>query len=199
MASHNDDAEKHLSQADAVMAKLIAAHPPYPAAEREYQPFQALVTAIISQQLSFKAAATIKNRVLDIVPSFTPEGFLAVTPEALRGAGLSGAKVRYILELAARASDGRIDFDVLLKQSDAEAMATLVALPGIGKWTAEMFLMFSLNRPDILSLGDVALQRAARLLYGEGVSLEQIGQAWSPYRSVASWYLWRHAEVKPTA
>lgn len=176
------------------MAKLIATHGPYHGAEREYQPFQSLVTAIISQQLSFKAAATIKDRVVQMVKDFTPAGFLAVTPEALRGAGLSGAKARYIIELAAHTHDGRMDFDALLKQTDAEAMATLVALPGIGQWTAEMFLMFSLKRPDVLSLGDAALQRAARKLYGEGASLEQVAEAWRPYRTLASWYLWRHVE-----
>ncbi len=139
MEANHAAAEKHLSESDAVMAKLIATHGHYRGAEPEYQPFQSLVTAIISQQLSFKAAATIKDRVVEIVKDFTPAGFLKVTPEVLRSAGLSGAKARYIMELAARTNDGRMDFDALLKQTDAEAMAALVALPGIGRWTAEMF------------------------------------------------------------
>jgi DNA-3-methyladenine glycosylase II len=132
--------------------------------------------------------------VLALAQDYTPAAFLALTPEALRGAGLSGAKTRYILELARRTQERLIDFDALQQHSDEDALAALVALPGIGRWTAEMFLIFSLKRPDILSLGDAGLQRAARLLYGEGADLEKVAEPWRPYRSAASWYLWRYLE-----
>lgn len=187
-------AETYLSQADPVMARLVAAHGPFPVAGREYRPFQSLVSAIVSQQISFKAAATIEGRVRALVTELTPAAVLALTPEALRSAGLSGAKSRYILELARRAHERLIDFDALPQQSDEDALAALVQLPGIGRWTAEMFLIFSLKRPDILSLGDAGLQRAARLLYGADADLEKVAEAWRPYRSAASWYLWRYLE-----
>lgn len=188
-------AEKHLSQSCEVMARLVTVHGPCPIAAREFLPFQTLATSIISQQLSAKAADTIERRVLSIVSSFTPDGFLTVPLEALRGAGLSSAKARYIIELSQRVNSGQLDFGALLKQADDDVIAALVELPGIGRWTAEMFLIFGLRRPDVLALGDAGLQRAARLLYGEDADLESVGQSWRPYCSVASWYLWRHLDA----
>lgn len=188
-------AEKHLSQSCDVMSQLVTVHGPCPIAGRAFLPFQTLATSIISQQLSAKAADTIERRVLAIVSSFTPAGFLAVPLDALRGAGLSSAKARYIIELAQRVNDGRLNFDALLRQADEDVIAALVELPGIGRWTAEMFLIFGLRRPDVLALGDAGLQRAARLLYGEDADLESVGQSWRPYCSVASWYLWRHLDA----
>lgn len=188
-------AEKHLSQSCEVMARLVTVHGPCPIADSEFLPFQTLVTSIISQQLSAKAADTIEHRVLAIVSSFTPASFLAVPFDVLRGAGLSSAKARYIIELAQRVNDGRLDFDALLRQANDDVIDALVEVPGIGRWTAEMFLIFGLRRPDVLALGDAGLQRAARLLYGEDADLESVGQLWRPYCSVASWYLWRHLDA----
>ena len=188
-------AEKHLSQSCDVMARLVTVHGPCPIAAREFLPFQTLATSIISQQLSAKAADTIERRVLSIVSSFTPDGFLTVPLEALRGAGLSSAKARYIIELSQRVNNGQLDFGALLEQADDDVIAALVELPGIGRWTAEMFLIFGLRRPDVLALGDAGLQRAARLLYGEDADLESVGQSWRPYCSVASWYVWRHLDA----
>nr|WP_311463986.1 DNA-3-methyladenine glycosylase 2 family protein [uncultured Ottowia sp.] len=173
------------------MAGLIHTHGPCCLADREFRPFQSLANSIISQQLSAKAAGTIERRVQAIVPSLTPAGFLAVQPEALRAAGLSSAKARYIIELAQRVSDGRLNLEAMQEAPDADVIAALVDIPGIGQWTAEMFLIFGLRRPDVLSLGDAGLQRAARLLFGDDVELDHVGQAWQPFRSVASWYLWR--------
>lgn len=190
------EAEAYLSQSCQVMARLIVDHGFCPLADRESRPFQTLANSIISQQLSAKAADTIERRVHAIVPSFTPAGFLAVPPEALRAAGLSSAKARYIVELAHRVSDGRLNLEAMQEAPDADVIATLVDLPGIGQWTAEMFLIFGLHRPDVLSLGDAGLQRSARLLFGSDVNLEHVGQSWQPFRSVASWYLWRHLETK---
>ena len=177
------------------MAQLVVAHGPCAIPVRELLPFKTLVTSIIGQQLSAKAADTIERRVLDIVPSFTPDRFLAVPLDALRGAGLSSAKARYIIELAQRVSDGRLNFHDLEAMSDKDVIATLVQLPGIGRWTAEMFLIFGLRRPDVLALGDAGLQRAVRLLYGEKATLDSVGELWRPYQSVASWYLWRHLDA----
>lgn len=189
------DAEHHLHQSCRVMARLIAQHGPCPLAHREFLPFQTLANSIISQQLSAKAADTIERRVQAIVPGFTPAGFLAVSPEALRAAGLSSAKARYIVELAQRVSDGRLNLEAMQQATDPEVIAALVELPGIGQWTAEMFLIFGLRRPDVLSLGDAGLQRAARLLFGDDAKLEHVGQSWRPFCSVASWYLWRHLDA----
>ena len=151
-------AEKHLSQSCDVMARLVTVHGPCPIAACEFLPFQTLATSIISQQLSAKAADTIERRVLSIVSSFTPDGFLTVPLEALRGAGLSSAKARYIIELSQRVNNGQLDFGALLEQADDDVIAALVELPGIGRWTAEMFLIFGLRRPDVLALGDAGLR-----------------------------------------
>lgn len=188
------EAESYLSQSCRVMAGLIRTHGPCPLADREFRPFQTLANSIISQQLSAKAADTIERRVQAIVPGFTPAGFLAVPTEALRAAGLSSAKARYILELAQRVSDGRLNLEAMQEAPDADVIAALVELPGIGQWTAEMFLIFGLSRPDVLSLGDAGLQRAVRLLFGDDAKLEHMGQSWRPFCSVASWYLWRHLD-----
>lgn len=189
------DAERHLRQSCRVMARLIVEYGPCPLADREFRPFQTLVNSIISQQLSAKAAATIERRVQAIVPSFTPAGFLAVQPEALRAAGLSSAKARYIVELTQRVSDGRLNLEAMQEAPDADVIAALVDIPGIGQWTAEMFLIFGLRRPDVLSLGDAGLQRASRLLFGDNAKLDRVAQSWRPFCSVASWYLWRHLDA----
>lgn len=194
------DATKHLRAADSVMRRLVQEHPLCSIAEREYQPFHTLVASIISQQLSAKAADTIERRVSVLVPvPFQANSFLTMSGDSLRAAGLSQAKIRYIRELAEQVCTRRLDLDALPKMDDERAVEILCELPGIGRWTAEMFLIFGLKRPNVLSLGDAGLQRAARLLYGDKVKvgsvLERVAGPWTPYRSVASWYLWRHLEV----
>ncbi|MFH0729900.1 MAG: DNA-3-methyladenine glycosylase 2 family protein [Pseudomonadota bacterium] len=188
------EAQRHLIQSCNVMARLVAAHGSCPLAKRKFHPFHTLVTSIISQQLSARVANSIESRVLKVVPTFCPSGFLATPLEALRGAGLSMTKVKYINELAARVADGRLNFGALMNLRDEEVIVALTELPGVGRWTAEMFLIFGLKRPDVLAMGDAGLQRAVRMLYGEGATLENIGQTWKPYCSVASWYLWRHLD-----
>jgi len=173
------------------MAALIKHHGACPLAEGRPDAFETLATSIVGQQISLHAAEAIGKRVLALIGGFTPAQVLATTPEALRAAGLSAAKVRYLTELARRVDEGRLNLTALPQMSDAEVIAALVELPGIGQWTAEMFLMFGLKRPDVLSLGDAGLQRAARMLFGEDVDLQQAGDPWRPWRSVASWYLWR--------
>ncbi len=188
------EAERHLSLSCEVMAQLVATHGTCQLANREFRPFHALATFIISHQLSAKAADTIERRVLEVVPTFSPSGFLAAPLEVLRKAGLSRAKAKYIIQLATRVNDGRLNLPALRHQADDDVLAVLTQLPGVGRWTAQMFLIFALRRPDILAIGDAGLQRAARLLYGDTAELQSVGQAWKPYRSVASWYLWRHLD-----
>jgi DNA-3-methyladenine glycosylase II len=192
-------AERRLARTDPVMRRLISRHGRCPLADREFEPFHMLANSIISQQLSTKAAATIKQRVGIIVGlPFQVDKILSVPPEQLRGAGLSAAKARYIRELADRVSDGRLNFAELIAFDDESVIEKLVEVPGIGRWTAEMFLLFGLKRLDVLAQGDAGLQRAARLLYGKKrkslTLLPRVAEAWRPYRSIASWYLWRSLE-----
>ena len=192
-------AERHLAKVDPIMKRLIAEHGPCPLGKREFQPFHMLANSIISQQLSTKAAAAIKQRLaLVIAPPFVAERFLQISHEQLRAAGLSEAKARYITGLAGRVCDGRILLDHIGAKADEAVIETLAECPGIGRWTAEMFLIFGLKRLDVLALGDAGLQRAARILYGtkrkSKTLLPRVAEAWRPYRSVASWYLWRSLE-----
>ena len=192
--------ERHLAKADPIMKRLIAQHGHCPIAEREFEPFHMLANSIISQQLSTKAAATIKQRVGVLVGvPFKIGKVLSTAPAELRGAGLSGAKTRYIGELAAHVSDGRLDFEEIIFLNDEAVIEKLVIVPGIGRWTAEMFLLFGLKRLDVLAIGDAGLQRAARNLYGKNRSsstlLPRVAESWRPYRSIASWYLWRSLET----
>jgi DNA-3-methyladenine glycosylase II len=192
-------AERHLAKADPIMKRLIARHGSCLLAEHEFPPFHMLASSIISQQLSMNAAAAIKRRLAATIRSpFVPELFLQVSGEQLRMTGLSQGKARYIRELATRICEGRLIFDEIISKDDEAVIAALVECPGIGRWTAEMFLIFGLKRLDVLAVGDAGLQRAARLLYGNKrqskTLLPRVAQPWRPYRSVASWYLWRSLE-----
>jgi DNA-3-methyladenine glycosylase II len=194
------EAERHLATADPIMKRLIAKHGHCPLAERKFQPFHMLANSIISQQLSTRSAATIKQRVGVLVGvPFQISKVLSTGPAKLRGAGLSGAKTRYIQELAAHVSDGRLDFKEIEFLANEAVVEKLVIVPGIGRWTAEMFLLFGLKRLDVLAIGDAGLQRAARNLYGKkrksATLLPRVAEAWRPYRSIASWYLWRSLEA----
>jgi len=181
------------------MAGLVARHGPCRLAKRGGSPFESLAGAIIGQQLSTKAAATIRGRVAALVgPGFEPAAILGKSPEELRAAGLSGAKARYLRELAEKVVAGIFSFETVAALDDESAVVALTELSGIGRWTAEMFLLFHLQRADVLALGDGGLQRAANLLYPRGRRkgdlLSRVGEPWRPYRSVASWYLWRHLD-----
>lgn len=192
-------AEAHLARTDAVMARLIGKFRPCTLAEREFRPFHTLVTSIISQQLSSKAADTIEDRIALIVARpFQPGRFLKTPIMKLRSAGLSNAKARYIIQLAKHVAKKRILFENLVFLDDETVISSLMELRGIGRWTAEMFLIFGLKRPDVLALSDAGLQRAGHLLYGRGRRkanlLEKVGEKWRPYRTVASWYLWKHLD-----
>ncbi len=181
------------------MATLIQTVGPCRLTSRKGTPFQILATSIMSQQISAQAASSIKQRVLELIPAFTASAILAAEPERLRAAGLSSPKIRYLVQIARAAEEGKLDFETLGKQADEEVIETLIELPGVGLWTAEMFLIFALKRPDVLSLGDAGLKRAVKRLYGETMTLAEAGQAWRPYASTASWYLWRSLDAPRSA
>lgn len=189
-----DTAEEHLSAADPLMAALIARLGPVePLHLRE--PFVALARSIVGQQLSVAAAQTIWLR-LNLGRSMTPEHILAADEDDLRAAGLSRPKIGYLRDLSARLLDGRLDLDALPHLTDDELITEVTQVKGIGRWSAEMFLIFALGRPDVLALDDVGLLRAAGWLLdlGRNATADELagaGEKWRPYRSVASLYLWK--------
>jgi DNA-3-methyladenine glycosylase II len=165
--------------------------------ERPADAYGALLRAIVGQQLSTKAARTIYRRVCEIFGGTTPtpEQLLDASEEDLRGAGLSGRKVEYIRDLAAHVISGELELDRLGELSDEEAIEEIVAVRGLGQWTAEMFLLFHLERPDVLSGGDLGIRKAVQIEYGleempAPLKVLEIGEAWRPHRSLASLYLW---------
>jgi len=166
---------------------------------RTREPFAALVRAILSQQLSGKAADTIHGRVALLVggaEGITPSRMLAVEPTALRAAGVSRPKISYLRDLAARVDEGRLDLAALEWQPDEEVIAAITAVKGLGRWSAEMFLMFRLNRPDVFPVGDLGIIKGVQKLFGmrrrpAPRTMERLAEPWRPFRSVAAWYLWR--------
>jgi DNA-3-methyladenine glycosylase II len=166
---------------------------------RTRHPFAALVRAILSQQLSGKAADTIHGRMVAVLggPNCeTAEKLLAADPAALRAAGVSGPKIKYLRDLAERVVDGRLDLHALDVQPDENVIAALTAVKGMGRWTAEMFLMFRLNRPDVFPVGDLGIVKGVQKLFGmkrrpKPSTMVRLAEPWRPYRSIAAWYLWR--------
>lgn len=193
------EAEKHLARRCPTMRQLIRAHGPSTLGARKRDPFHVLASSIIGQQLSAKAADTIQARVHALVGTRTwlkPEQLLSASAEQLRAVGLSNAKAKWLHALSERTASGELSFKALAKMDDETAIETLDALPGVGRWTAEMFLIFALDRLDIFSLGDVGLRNSVNRLYNGGEKLDEaatraVVEPWGPYRSVASWYLWR--------
>ena len=174
------------------------------AEERPADAYGALLRAIVGQQLSTKAARTIYLRVLDLFGGTTPSPaqLLEASEEDLRGAGLSGRKVEYIRDLARPVLAGELELDRLEELDDEAAIEEIVAVRGLGRWTAEMFLMFHLGRPDVLSGGDLGIRKAVRVEYGleempPPQRVLEIGEAWRPHRSLASLYLWESLAAVP--
>jgi DNA-3-methyladenine glycosylase II len=164
------------------------------------EPFVALMRAITSQQLSTKAAATILRRVLDLMGGVaTPEALVSVTDEQLRQAGLSRQKTAYLRDLGGKVLSGELPLDALPEMSDDEVIAAITKVKGLGRWSAEMFLMFRLRRPDVLPVDDLGIVNAIHRAYGlrkkpKADRIRKIGESWRPYRTVACWYLWRSLE-----
>jgi len=205
-------ARKKLAAADPTMAALIERLGPIDIAtrlkrrseERPADAYGALLRAIVGQQLSTKAARTIYGRVCDLFGGSTPspEQLLAAKEEDLRAAGLSGRKVEYIRDLASHVLDGELELDRLTDLSDEEAIAEIVAVRGLGQWTAEMFLLFHLERPDVLSGGDLGIRKAIQVEYElpempTPQRVLEIGEPWRPHRSLASLYLWESLAAVP--
>jgi DNA-3-methyladenine glycosylase II len=198
-------ARRVLSRQDKVIAALMRAHGACGLADAQHvDPFRALLHAIIGQQLSTKAAATIVRRFMDLLNGRpTPKAIAALTDAEMRAVGISGPKIGYIRDLCARVADGSLDLHALQGLSDAQVVEALTQVKGIGRWTAEMFLMFRLQRPDVLPVGDLgivkAVQRAYKLRKAPTADrLTRIGESWRPYRSVACWYLWASLDNAPT-
>lgn len=169
------------------------------AESRTRAPFGSLVRAILAQQLSSKAAATIHERVLALVggpDGMTPERVLALDVAALRAAGVSGPKTAYIRDLAERVGGGRLDLDALEREPDEVIVEAITAVKGLGRWSAEMFLIFRLNRGDVFPVGDLGIVKGMQTLLGmkrrpAPRTMVRAAEVWRPYRSVAAWYLWR--------
>ena len=187
----------HLKKRDPVLANLIEQVGPYRIEYREPQ-FETLVRSIVYQQISGKAAATVLDRLLGLVPKrkLTPRAILKLTPEQLRSAGLSGQKASYIRDLAEHTHAKRIDFATIGDLTDADVIQHLTHVKGIGVWTAHMFLIFALRRHDVLPCADLGVRAAIKKAYKLDVlpdakQIEELAIAWRPYCSVATWYLWR--------
>ena len=190
----------HLKKADPVMAAIIAKAGPYRVGYTD-PVFQTLVRSIVYQQLNGKAALTIFNRLAEAVKvnPMTPEAVLKLRPQKMRAVGLSKQKTLYIRELARLTRDGTIQFERLPEMEDVAIIETLTRVKGVGVWTVQMFLMFALQRPNVLPVGDLGVRAAIKKAYGlaelpKPQEMERIAEAWHPYRSVASWYLWRSLE-----
>ena len=189
---------EHLRRVDPRLRALIDRVGPFAMEKRRHgDHFGSLSRAIVYQQLSGKAAGTIHGRYLALFPEApTPRAVLDAEVAHLRGAGLSGAKVAALRDLASAAVDGRVTLPIPHRLSDEEIVERLVTVRGIGPWTAQMFLMFHLRRPDVLPLGDLGFRTGAKRLYGlrgdpSPARLERLAEPWRPWRSVAVWYLWR--------
>ena len=205
-------ARKALAAADPTMAALMARVGEIDIAtrlerrkeERPPDAYGALLRAIVGQQLSTKAARTIYLRVLDLFGGKTPspEQLLEAPEKDLRGAGLSGRKTEYIRDLASHVLAGELELDRLGELDDERVIEEIVAVRGLGRWTAEMFLLFHLQRPDVLSGGDLGIRKAIQIEYGLEATptptrVVEIGEKWRPHRSLASLYLWESLAAVP--
>lgn len=197
-------ARRLLLRRDPILAAVIRRHGPCGlAAAQRSDHFSALVRAITGQQLSTKAAATIYARLAALMPGgVTPQSMSAVPDEALRAAGMSRQKIAYFRDLSGKVTSGALPLDSLEAMEDAEVIEALTQVKGIGRWSAEMFLMFRLHRPDVLPVGDLGIVNAITNVYRlrkkpTAERIRKIGEAWRPYRSVASWYLWRSLDNEP--
>ncbi len=194
-------ATKDLSQHDAVMAGLIERYGGLTLLSRG-DPFSTLARSIVGQQISVKAAAAVWERFSARLGAVTPEGVCSLTAAGLDGCGLSRRKVEYLCDLASHFSAGTLAPATWGGLDDEAIIAELTAVRGIGRWTAEMFLIFNLMRPDVFPLDDIGLQRAVFESYFGGVKqprriLAEHGERWRPWRSVATWYLWRSLDPLP--
>jgi DNA-3-methyladenine glycosylase II len=190
----------HLRAADPVLAEIVVRVGAYDMQYHE-PTFRALVRSIVFQQLHGKAARAIFDRLQTKAGGeITPESILKLRPPQMRTLGLSKQKLTYIRDLARKTRDGVVQFDKFPQMPDEQVIAELTQVKGIGQWTAHMFLMFALRRPNILPTGDYGVRSAMRKAYGMKVmpkprTMERLAKGWHPYCSVASWYMWRSLDV----
>jgi DNA-3-methyladenine glycosylase II len=193
------EAIQHLRSSDPILSEIIDRVGAYSIQFRDPS-FETLVKSIVYQQLSGRVASVIFDRVLKAAGgNLTPAGILKLRPSRMRSLGLSLQKTAYIRDLARQARDGSVIFETLPTLDDAEVIEHLTQVKGIGVWTAHMFLMFALRRPDILPTGDLGIRNAVKKAYGfeelpGHAEIEQLAARWRPYCTVASWYLWRSLE-----
>ena len=197
------DACKHLSKKDRVMKRLIAQFPDVSLSSRG-DAFTTLARSIVGQQISVKAAQTVWDRFALLPKKMVPASILKLKVDDMRAAGLSARKVEYLVDLAIHFDSGAIHSQSFEQMDDEAIIAELVAIRGIGRWTAEMFLMFDLMRPNVLPLDDIGLINGISKGYfsGEAVSrsdIREVAAAWAPFRSVATWYIWRSLDPVPVA
>ncbi len=203
-AAEFEKARRALMRRDPLLASVIKKHKGRsPLDAPIVDPFSALVRTITAQQISTKAAATIHGRLVALMPDnvATPEALVALTDEQLRQAGLSRQKSAYLRDLGAKVTSGELPVHSLHELTDDEVIQAIVKVKGLGRWSAEMFLMFRLRRPDVLPVDDLGIVTAIQRLYKlrkkpEADRIRKIGEAWRPYRTVACWYLWRSLENK---
>ena len=193
----------HLMKKDRVMRRLV---PKFIGAsiETRGEPFVTLARSVVGQQISVKAAQSVWDRFSALMKTVNPRAVSKLTVEDMRAAGLSGRKVEYIKDLADYFQTGKVSVKQWDAMEDEAIIAELISIRGIGRWTAEMFLMFYLRRPDVLPLDDVGLLNGISKLYfsDEPVSRSEVrdlARAWEPYRSVATWYIWRSLDPDPVA
>jgi DNA-3-methyladenine glycosylase II len=202
------DADEHLRSADPVLRKLIDEGGPIdPTTDRRGSrpdAYEAIARAIVGQQLSTKAAASIWGKLQDAFGGKmpTPGELLGADDDVLSGAGLSRAKAGFLRDLATRVTDGRLDLKRLPDLADEDVVAALIEIHGVGTWTAEMFLIFHLGRPDVMATGDLGIRRAVQTAYElkelpPPAELERIAEPWRPYRTLACLYLWRSLAAAP--
>lgn len=181
---------------DPILGKIIDSVGDYSLKKRNHH-FAVLVESIVSQQLATRAAEAIFRRFKDLYPKFpTASEILATRKSRLRSVGLSSMKIEYIKDLAKKVNQGKIKMSALSKMSDEEVVSHLTQVKGIGRWTAEMFLIFSLGRQDVLPVHDLGLRKGVQMAFSlselpEPSEVENLGKRWRPYRSVATWYLWK--------
>jgi DNA-3-methyladenine glycosylase II len=195
-------ARRHLMRRDPTLAPVIKKHKTRsPLDTPLVDPFSALVRTITSQQISTKAAATIHGRLVGLMPEgiATPDALASLTDDQLRTAGLSRQKSAYLRDLALKVTSGELPIASLDALPDEDVIQAIVKVKGLGRWSAEMFLMFRLRRPDVLPVDDLGIVVAIQRLYKlrarpKPDRIRKIGEAWRPYRTVACWYLWRSLE-----
>ena len=198
------EAELHLAKVCKRLAKVMPTHEPYPTTfEKKKDPYRALVRSVVYQQLSGKAAATILGRVIALYPDKDfpdPEDLLATPDETLRAAGLSRQKSAALKDVSQKRLEGIIPpARALVRLSDEEIIERLTAARGVGRWTVEMYLMFTLGRPDVLPIDDLGVRKGAEKLYRREFTpktLGEYGKRWAPYRSAAAWHMWRVADTQ---